>query len=88
MHCTWVECSHQVPGHLNCSDLGNAQNTGPTESVPLWSTQKPEPEWLRSGNCMQHRACLKQFPNRETWSLSSVDLESTHATSGGKSSVV
>ena len=23
---------------LSCSDLGRAQNAGPTESVPLWST--------------------------------------------------
>ena len=30
---------------------GKAQNTGPTESAPLWSTQKPEPEWLRPGKC-------------------------------------
>ena len=25
----------QAPGHLSCSDLGRAQNTGPTESAPL-----------------------------------------------------
>ena len=30
-------CS-QSYGHLSCSHLGNAQNTGPTKSVPLWST--------------------------------------------------
>ena len=27
--------THQTPGHLSGSDLGRAQNTGPTESVPL-----------------------------------------------------
>ena len=31
----------QAPGHLSCWDLGRAQNTGPTESTPLWSTQEP-----------------------------------------------
>ena len=32
---TWGECTHQVPGHLSCMDLGRAQNAGPTESVLL-----------------------------------------------------
>ena len=27
--------THQTPGHLSCSDLGRAQNAGPTESVCL-----------------------------------------------------
>ena len=36
--------------------LGKAQNAGPAESVVLWSTQKPEPEWLRPGKCTQRRA--------------------------------
>ena len=35
---TWRESTHQTPGHLSCSDLGRAQNAGPTESAPLWST--------------------------------------------------
>ena len=51
----------QAPGHLRCSDLGRAQNTGPAESAPLWSTQEPEPEWLRPGKCIQPRAGLRQF---------------------------
>ena len=38
------ECACQAPGRLRCSDLGRAQNAGPAESVPLWSTQVPEPE--------------------------------------------
>ena len=32
------DCVHQAPGHLSCSDLGRAQNAGPTKSVPLWRT--------------------------------------------------
>ena len=39
----------QAAGHLSCSDLEWAQNTGPTKSVPLWRTWEPEPEWLRPG---------------------------------------
>ena len=27
---TWGECVHQAPGCLSCSDLGRAQNAGPT----------------------------------------------------------
>ena len=54
-------CAHQAPGHLNCLDLGRAQNVGPTKSAPLWSTQEPEPEQLRPGKCMQPRAHLRQF---------------------------
>ena len=48
--------------HLSCSDLGRAQNTGPTESAPLRTTWVPEPEWLRPGRCMQPRAGLRRFP--------------------------
>ena len=35
---TGGDCTCQAPGHLSCLDLGRAQSTGPTESVPLWST--------------------------------------------------
>ena len=52
---TGGDCARQAPGHLSCLDLGRAQNAGPTKSAPLWSTQEPEPEWLRPGNCMQPR---------------------------------
>ena len=45
-----ISCSdraRQTPSHLSCSDLGRAQNAGPTESVSLWSTPVPEPvRWL------------------------------------------
>ena len=86
---TWGECARQAPGHLSCLDLGKAQNAGPTESPPLWSTREPEPEpgRLRPGKCMQPRARFRQFACRATWNLSSVDWESTHAMSWGKPSV-
>ena len=87
-HCTPGECTHQAPRHLSCSDLGRAQNAGPTKYVPLWSTREPEPEQLRPGKCTQLRARFRQFPCRATWSLSSVDRESTGAVSEGKPSVV
>ena len=64
MHCTEGECARQAPGCLSCSDLGGEQNTGPTNSVPLWSTQEPELERLRPGKCMQCRAHFKHFPCR------------------------
>ena len=83
----WGECAPQAPGHLSGWNLGRAQNAGPTESVPLWSTREPEPKRLRPGNCTHPRARSRQFPCRATWSLSSVDRESTHAVSGGKPSV-
>ena len=81
-HPTCRVCTHQTPGHLSCLDLGRAENTGPPESVPLWSTWEPEPEWLRPGKCMQTMARLREFPCRETWSLSSVDHKSTRAVWG------
>ena len=84
---TWGVCTLQAPGRLSCSDLGRAQNAGPTESVPLWSTRGPEPEWPSPGKCTQPRARLRQFSCRATWSLSSVDRESTHTVNGGKPSV-
>ena len=88
MHCPPGQCVLAKPsGHLSCSDLGRAQNAGPTRSAPLWNTQKPESEQLRPGKYMQPRACFGQFPCRAAWNLSSVDWESTHAMSGGKPSV-
>ena len=82
------QCTRQAPGHLSYSDLRRAQNTCPAEFVPLWSMWELEPEQLRPGKCMKPRACFGQFPCRPTWSLSSVDPESTHAMSQGKLSVV
>jgi len=81
------ECAHQAPGHLNCSDLGRAQNAEQTESVPLWSTWELEPEQFRPGKCTQPRARFRQFPCRATWSLSSVGQKSKHTMSWGKPSV-
>ena len=53
--------AHQTPHHLSSSDLGRAQNAGPTESAPLKTTRVPEPEWLRPGRCMQPRTGLRRF---------------------------
>ena len=53
---TWGELAHRAPCCLSCSDLGRAQNAGPTKDAPLWSTREPEPEWLRLGKCTQPRA--------------------------------
>ena len=59
---TWGVCGRQAPGHLSCSDLGKAQNAGPTESAPLRTTQVPEPERLGPGKCRQPRASHGWFP--------------------------
>ena len=55
------DCTRRTPHHLSCSELGRAQNTGPTESVPLRTTRVPEPEQLRLGKCIQPRAGSGQF---------------------------
>ena len=86
-HCIWGECALQVPGHLSCSDLGRAQNSGPTESMLLWSTRESEPEWHRSEKCTQPKVHLRQFPSRATRTLNSVNQESTHTVSRSKPSV-
>ena len=62
---TGGDYTRQGTGHLSCSDLGQAQNAGPTKSVPLWSTRESEPEWLTPGKCMQTRACSRQFPSEQ-----------------------
>ena len=54
--------ARQTPHGLSCSDLGRAQNAGPTESEPLRTTRVPEPEQLRCRRCMQTRASLGWFP--------------------------
>ena len=59
---TGGDCFRQALGHLSCSDLGRAQNAGPTEPAPLWSTREPEPERLRPGECTQPRAGHRQVP--------------------------
>ena len=79
--------AHQAPGRLSSSGLGRAQHASPTESVPLWRTWEPKPEQPRPGKCTQARMRFGQFPCRTTWSLSSVDRESTCALSWGKPSV-
>ena len=82
-HCTWRECTHQAPGHLSCSDPGTAQNAGPTDSAPLWSTWEPDPSGLDLGST--HNS--GPTPCRATWSLRSVGWESTQPVSRGKPSV-
>ena len=57
-----LDRARQTAHHLSCSDLGRAQNAGPTESAPLRTTQLPESEWLRPGKCIQPGAGLRQFP--------------------------
>ena len=52
--------TRQAPGHLSCSYLGRAQNSGPTKSVPLWRTGETEPEQLWTGKCTQPRTSLRQ----------------------------
>ena len=64
-HCTPEECAQQAPRNLSCSDLGRAQNAGPTKYVPFWSTQELEPEQLRPGKCIQPQARLRQFPEEQ-----------------------
>ena len=71
------QCAWQAPDHLSCSNLGRGQNACPTEFVPLWNAREPEPEQLRPGKCMKCRAHFWQYPCRTTWSLSSVEWEST-----------
>ena len=65
------QCSYQAPGCLSCSDLGRAQNACPTESVPLWTTREPEPEWFRPGKCTKCRAHFGQCPaeHAEAWAV-------------------
>ena len=53
--------ARQTPHHLSCSDLGRAQNAGPTESAPLRTSRVPEPERLRPGRCRQPRNGLGWF---------------------------
>ena len=61
-HHTWGVCTRQAPGRLSSSDMGRAQNAGPTESAPLWSTQEPEPEWLRPENAQNPGPALDSAP--------------------------
>ena len=75
MHSPPGQCSHQAPGHLNCSDLGRVQNAHQSMSMPLQSTQ--EPDGLRPGKRMKCRSHFRQCPCRAPWSLSSIDLGST-----------
>ena len=63
---------------------GKGTKHRPNRACAFVGYPRTEPERLRPGKCAQPRACFRQFPYRATWSLSSVDQESTHAMSGGK----
>ena len=56
--------------------LGPGKGTKHTAHLGLCLCR--EPEWLIPGNCMKCRAHLGQCPCRVPWSLTSVDLGSTH----------
>ena len=77
--------AHQTPHHLSCSDLGRAQNAGPTEAAPLRTTRVPEPEQLGPGSSAQGWHLI--VPCGTTYSPSSVGREATRAVSGGRPSV-
>ena len=72
-------CAHQAPGHLSCSHLGRAHNACPAKFLPLWNTWEPESKQLSPGKCTKFRASFGQYLCRATWSLSSVDQESTYS---------
>ena len=80
------DCTRQTPHHLSCSELGRAQNAGPTESAPLRTSWVPKPERLRTGRCMQPRASLRRFPEEQhrAWA---VWAGRAHAVSAGASPV-
>ena len=65
------ECTRQAPGCLSCSDLWMAQNADPTESVPLWSPQEPEPERVDLGSARNPGPALDSSPAEqpEAWAV-------------------
>ena len=87
---------HRPPGTVRSPSTWSPELLGPGKGTKrmsnqvfaLWSTWELESEQLRPGKCTKPRACFGKFPCRATWSLSSVDRESTGAVSCGKCSVV
>ena len=79
----WGECA---PKHLVtwAAWTWEGHKTQHNWVCALWSAQEPEPERLRPGKCTQPRAHLRQFTSRATWSLSSVDGESTRSVWAGE----
>ena len=65
------QCSCQASSHLSNLNLGRAQYSQQSESMPLQSTC--EAEWLSSGKCTKCRVHLGQCPCRAPWNLSSVN---------------
>ena len=82
-HCTWGECAPQAPGCLSCLDRGR-HKTQAQPSLCLCGVPK---NLNVSGLGLGSARNSGPAPCRATWSLSSVDRESTHAVSGGKTSV-
>ena len=77
-HCTWRECAREAPGYLSCLDRGR-HSTQAQLSQRLCGV--PENLNLSGfGLGSAHNSGLA--PCRATWSLSSVDGESTQAVSG------
>ena len=75
-------------GCLSCSDLGRAQNARPTNLCLYWVPENLNLGRLDLGGAQNTGPTLDNSPCRATWSLSSVDWESTHCMSWGKPSVV
>ena len=79
------EEAHGTPEMMHSPSTWAAELPGPwkgTKCTPnrifaLWSTWEPESKQLRPGKCTKWRAGFGQYPCRATWSLSSVDWEST-----------
>ena len=77
-------CACQAPGCLSWE--GHKMYT-PLSLCPMRSAREHECEHLRTGKCTKCRACFGQYHCRATWSLSSVDMESTCTMSWDKPSV-
>ena len=81
--CTWGECTNQAPGCLSCSDWGR-HKTQAQPSLCLCGVPK---NLNLSGLGLGSARNSGPAPCRATWSLTSVDRESTHTVSRGKPSV-
>ena len=67
-------CACQAPGRLSWE---GHKTHAPLSLCPMRSAWEHEREHLRTGKCTKCRAHFGQYPYRTTWSLSSVDMEST-----------
>ena len=78
--------AHQTPHHLSCSDLGRAQNAGPTEPVPLRTTECLSLSGLDLGDAC-NPGPASDSSRQSNLSLSSVGREGARAVSRGRPSV-